>query len=127
MAIVRGISIENPAHYRVLITSRLPSEDERPTGKTFILASRIQTMHAESDVNLNRFLGIYDQAHAYLLLPAILSGGAEPELLPELAILKRALSVTSASTVNENDIEAMALGAERYRSRFGGGEPGSTG
>lgn len=127
VAIVRGISIENPAHYRVLITSRLPSEDERPTGKTFILASRIQTMHAESDVNLNRFLGIYDQAHAYLLLPAILSGGAEPELLPELAILKRALSVTSASTVNENDIEAMALGAERYRSRFGGGEPGSTG
>jgi len=126
VAIVRGISIESPAHYRVLITSRLPSEDQRPTGKTIMMASRIQTMHAESDVNLNRFLSIYDQARAYLLLPAILNGGAEPELLPELAILKRELSVKNASAVNENDIEAMALGPELYRSRFGGAEPGTT-
>lgn len=114
VAIVRGISIDHPAHYRVLITSRLPREDEGQTGKTVMMASRMQTMHAESDVNLGRFLSIYSRSRAYLLLPAILKGGA-PEFLPELAILKRELNVKTASEVNEHDLEAMALGPEHYR------------
>jgi hypothetical protein len=118
VAIVRGISVDHPAHYRVLITSRLLPENESPTGKIFMMASRMQTMHAESDVNLSRFLSIYGQSRAYLLLPAILKGGA-PELLPELAILKRELSVKTASEVNEHDLEATALGPEQYRDRFG--------
>jgi hypothetical protein len=120
VAIVRGISVDHPAHYRVLITSKLPSNDEKPTGKTFMMTSRMQTMHAESDVNLSRFLDIYSRSRAYLLLTAILKGGAESELLPELAILKRGLSVKNASEVNEHDAEAMALGLEEYRNRFGG-------
>ncbi|EIM01154.1 hypothetical protein UUA_05272 [Rhodanobacter thiooxydans LCS2] len=120
VAIVRGISADHPAHYRVLITSKLPSNDEKPTGKTFMMTSRMQTMHAESDVNLSRFLDIYSRSRAYLLLPSILKGGAESELLPELAILKRGLSVKNASEVNEHDAEAMALGLEEYRNRFGG-------
>lgn len=120
MAIVRGISVDYPAHYRVLITSGLPSDHERTAGKTFMMASRMQTMHAESDVNLSRFLDIYSRSRAYLLLPAILKGGAEPELIPELAIVKRGLSVKNASEVNEHDVEAMALGPEQYRDRFGG-------
>lgn len=126
VAILRGISIENPAHYRVLITSRLPPENERSTDGTFMVVSRIQTMHAESDVNLNRFLNIYDRARAYLLLPAIFNGVGEPAFLPELAILKQELSVKNASEVNENDIEAMALGSVEYRSRFGAVGSGDT-
>jgi hypothetical protein len=74
----------------------------------------MQTMHAESDVNLSRFLSIYGRSRAYLLLPAILKGGA-PEFLPELAILKRELSVKTASEVNEHDLEAIALRPEHYR------------
>lgn len=115
VAIVRGISIDYPAHYRVLITSRLPAEDESTTGKTIMMASRMQTMRAESDVNLSRFLSIYGRSCAYLLLPAILKGGA-PEFLPELAILKRELSVKTVSEVNEHDLEVMALGPEHYRN-----------
>lgn len=114
VAIVRGISINHPAHYRVLITSRLPHEDESPTFKTIMMASRMLSMEAESDVNLSRFLSIYGGSRAYLLLPAILKGGV-PVFLPELAILKRKLSVKTASEVNEHDLEAMALGPKHNR------------
>jgi hypothetical protein len=44
------------------------------------------------------------------LLPAVIKN-AEPELTPDLALLKRQLSVKDASNVDENDIESMALGS----------------
>jgi hypothetical protein len=90
----------------------------------FAMASRVQTMHAESDVNLIRFLDICGRACAFLLLPAILVGGA-PKFLPDLAILKRQLSVKTASDLNEHDLEAMALGPEQYRNRFGASAGGA--
>jgi hypothetical protein len=67
-------------------------------------------MHAESDVNLVRFLDKYNELGAYWLVPAIWKGKGEPDFLFDLAILKRELSVKVASEVGENDIEAMALG-----------------
>ncbi|WP_269130187.1 hypothetical protein [Rouxiella badensis] len=123
MAILRGVSVDHPAHYRVLITSRLSNDEGETSGKTFMMASRMQTMHAETDVNLSRFLDIYRQSRAYLLLPAIFNGGAEPKFIPELAILKRELSVKNAIDVTEHDVEVMALGAEEYRRRFGTSGP----
>jgi hypothetical protein len=113
VAIVRGISAEKPAHYRVLITSRLPPKVELIGGQQFMLAARINTMHAESDVNLVRFLDRYDELGAYWLVPAIWKGKGEPEFLFDLATLKRELSVKAASEVGEHDIEAMALGPRR--------------
>jgi len=112
IAIVRGVSAEHPAHYRVLITSRLPSEDDRSGNQLLTVASRIQTMHAESDANLMRFLDAYGRSQAYLLVPAILRGGGSPQFLLELAILKRKLSVKKASEVKEHEIEIMALRSE---------------
>ncbi|MDX6960006.1 hypothetical protein SJ257_20105 [Citrobacter freundii] len=125
LAILRGISVDEPAHYRVLITSRLSNDEGETSGKTFMMASRMQTMHAETDVNLIRFLNIYRQSRAYLLLPAIFNGRAEPKFIPELAILKRELSVKNAIEVNEHDVEVMALGAEEYCRRFGTSGPGN--
>ena len=112
IAIIRGISAEHPAHYRVLITSRPPSEDDRSGNRLLTLASRIQTMHAESDANLERFLRAYGHSQAYLLVPAILRGEVSPQFLLELSILKRKLSVKTASAVKEHDIEVMAIGPE---------------
>lgn len=112
VAIVRGISVEYPAHYRVLITSQLSSEDGRSGSRSLMVASRVQTMHAESDANLMRFLHAYGRSQAYLLMPAILRGGGSPQFLPELAILKRRLNVKKASEVKEHEIEMMALGPE---------------
>jgi hypothetical protein len=111
LAIVRGISLEHPAHYRVLITSRLPSDESRTGGQILMLASRMLTMEAESEGNLNHFLGAYDQTSEYLLVPAILRGGESPEILLELSILKRELSVKVASEVEEHELEAMAVRA----------------
>lgn len=110
VAIVRGISAEKPAYYRVLITSRLRPEVELIGGQQLVIASRINTMHAESDVNLVRFLDNHGKAGAYSLVPAIWKGNGEPAFLLDLAILKRGLSVKAASEVGEHDIEAMALG-----------------
>lgn len=110
LAIVRGISTDNPAHYRVLITSRLLPEDVLPGGQQFMIAGRMNTMHAESDVNLARFLEAYGRVGGYALLPAIWKGTGEPEFLSDLAILKRKLSVKAASEIGDNDIEMMALG-----------------
>ena len=108
LAVVRGISADYPAHYRVLITSRISPEEAEGKGKLFFMTSRIQTMHAESDANLNRFLNAYSRAGAYLLVPAVLKAGV-PEFVTELAVLKRKLSVKAASEVNQHDLEAMAL------------------
>jgi hypothetical protein len=110
VAVVRGISPKEPAHYRVMITSRLASEANSSDGRHLLIPSRIQTMQAASDINLNRFLESYREAGAYLLAPAIVKGDREPEFLFDVAVLKRELSVKLASEVGEQDIEAMALG-----------------
>jgi len=114
VAIVRGISAKKPAHYRVLITSRLRPEIEFAGGRQLMIASRIQTMHAESDTNLAHFLNAYGPAGAYLLVPAIWRGRGEPEFLLDLGILKRELSVKAASEVGEHDIEVIALRPRRH-------------
>ena len=67
-------------------------------------------MEATSDVNVSRFLKVYDEADSYFLVPAVLRGDGEPQFLMKLAIHKRKLSVKSASEVGDNDTEAMALG-----------------
>ncbi len=42
-------------------------------------------------------------------MPAVLTEKGTPKLIPELAILKRDMSVKDAATVGENDLEIMAL------------------
>lgn len=109
VAIVRGISVEHPGHYRLLLTSRLPSDESRSGGQVLMLASRMQTMKAESDAHLAHFLDAYNQSRAYLFVPAILSGKGLPKFFFEYSILKRELSVKAASEVEAFDLEAMAL------------------
>src|SRR5258706_7883088 len=79
VAIVRGISPQNPAHYRVLITSRLHPEQESQ-GSQLMIAARMNTMEPNSDINLARFLDAYARAKSYALLPAIWKGSGEPNL-----------------------------------------------
>lgn len=118
VAIVRGISPQHPAHYRVLITSRLHPELKRHGGQVMV-ASRMNTMEPESDINLTRFLNAYERAKGYALLPAVWKGSGEPTLLVDLAIRKQRLSVKAASEIVEQDIEMMALGPEARASRLG--------
>lgn len=113
LAVVRGISADHPAHYRVLITSRISIDEKDRKRKLFVMTSRVQTMHADSDANLNHFLNAYSRSGAYLLIPAVLKAGT-PEFITELAVLKRNLSVKAASEVNQHDLEAIALREHGY-------------
>lgn len=111
VAIVRGCSVDKPAHYRVLITSRLPQEPRETEGRhdTLMLATRTQTMEAESDANLGHFLRNYADASAFLIAPALWTSKGQLEIFTDLAILKRELSVKLASEICATDIEIMAL------------------
>jgi hypothetical protein len=110
LSIVKGVSDANPAHYNVLVTSRLdPSETRKPAGA--MVLSRFNRMTPDSDKNLNVFLADYKQAGVYLLMPAVKEGG-EPQLLSDVAILKRNLTVKLAKEVGPHDIEQCCLSQE---------------
>jgi hypothetical protein len=66
------------------------------------------TMTPDSAVNLERFLEMYRTYGMYFILPAIIRNG-EPELVTELALAKRGLSVKDATSVQEHEIEMTAL------------------
>ena len=108
LSIVRDVSDANPAHYNVVITSSLdPSKDRKVVGAM----ARISRMQPDADTNLRRFLADYQNAGAYLLMPAVLEGG-EPQLISDIAILKRSLAVKSARDVGPHDVEQCCLGQE---------------
>ena len=109
LAVVRGISVTNPAHYRLLITSNVRGENKDDRGQKIMVASRIHTMEAESDINLARFLDAYNKVGAYVLMPAVWTGNGAPEFLSDLSISKRQLSVKLASEIGEHDIETVAI------------------
>jgi hypothetical protein len=109
LAIVRNLPKENPYHYCVIVTSKYPDIDGSQPKKLFVIPSRSMTMEPNSDVNLERFLSSYRRFGAYYLLPAVFGGTGEPELLFELGIWKRNLTVKPASEVGEYDVETIAL------------------
>ncbi|SDR60989.1 hypothetical protein SAMN05519103_07242 [Rhizobiales bacterium GAS113] len=117
LSVVRHLPEQNRHHYIIMVTSRLPEEAERKPDQTFVVANRSITMEPQNDVNLDRFLHLYQRWGAFYLMPAVLAGVGEPELLTELAIPKRTLSIKEAADVGEGDIEAMALGARQRRRR----------
>jgi hypothetical protein len=73
-----------------------------------MIASRSMTMTPDSATNLQQFLHAYGQFGEFYLLPAVITDGA-PEVMQELALLKRHISVKDAASVGEHDVEAMAL------------------
>ncbi|MBF0327444.1 MAG: tetratricopeptide repeat protein [Alphaproteobacteria bacterium] len=110
LSIVRDVSDANPAHYNVLITSGLNPAEELKHGGAMVL-SRFNRMHPDTDTNLRRFLIDYEKAGAYILMPAVIEGG-EPQLLSDIAILKRNLVVKSARDVGPKDVEQCCLGQQ---------------
>lgn len=72
---------------------------------------RFNRMHPDTDTNLHNFLTSYVKAGVYLLMPAIIED-EKPQLLYDVAILKRNFIVKSAKNVSSNDIEQCCLGLE---------------
>lgn len=110
IGIVRQYSAEHPAHYGMVVTSRLPEDGDSRT-QFSTLVSRSLSMEPDNDVNLSRFLKDYERVGAYLLMPMVLEEGqAQPALLRNLFVLKRTLHVKRAADVEPFDPENLFLG-----------------
>ncbi|MDO8380643.1 hypothetical protein [Phenylobacterium sp.] len=120
LSIIRDISPTEPTHYTVMISSR-QGADKTPTRSGAMVLARHMRMHPETDANLTRFLSAYEAAGEYLLQPAIPENG-QPKLLPELGVLKRALTVISAKDVGPTDIEHMVVSSKAEQNPKAGDE-----
>ncbi len=109
LSIVRSLPRQNPYHYCVLISSKLPKTRECKPNQTLTVTTRLLVMEPNTNVNLERFLTLYRHFGAFYLMPAVLTNSSEPELLYDLAVLKHDLTVKLAADVGEHDIEAMVL------------------
>ena len=107
VAIIREVSAENPAYYKVLVTSK-PQTQTSPKSSGGLFVARVHQMEPETDINLSRFLVDYAHAGEYLLMPAILTDG-QPTPIPEVAIVKRNLAVRTAAEITPTEIEYIAL------------------
>jgi hypothetical protein len=107
LAIVKGVSVKNPAEYAVIVGPNLRNISDHK-GKTILFVSRINRMTPTSTTNLDAFMAAYKIAGAFLLAPAEFGSGA-PTPFIHLAIVKRHLDVRQAWQIGENDPDASAL------------------
>lgn len=109
VAIITGISKENPAHYAVTIGPNLEQLKDSEQ-KVFMTVSRINRMEPSSSVNLDRFIKAYQRVGAYFLIPAqSASGEIPPQAFFQLALARQKLEIRPAWQIGENDMDIMAL------------------
>jgi hypothetical protein len=108
ITILKGITRDNPAAYRVFVSTNVaPAED---SGSLVMMVGRQHTMTPRTTENLDRFLPTVEQSGRYLLVPAHFKSEAEPpDVGLGLAILKDQLIVRDAWEVSLNDLDAAAL------------------
>lgn len=102
IALIRGISRQNPAHYRVAVTSNIDRSDDG-ISKVQTALSRIHTMTPSSSVNIDRFLKDYE-LHKKCHVATVNSEG---KLVNHL--LTSGVVVMHAWEIDENDQEISAI------------------
>jgi hypothetical protein len=107
IGIIRKFSAENPTHYGMIVTSKISTNLEE--SRLAMVVSRSLVMEPSDDINLTRFLSLYNNAGAYLLMPMVVVPGQKPLLIGEFHILKRTLHVKMAADIQSNDIESTFL------------------
>ena len=94
VSIITGISHENPAAYRVVISAN-PNYSELDHRNQMVIVSRINEMNPETSSNLDRFLEDYDKKKRYILVPAEPGPNGIGGWARTLGIEKSELNVTS--------------------------------
>lgn len=102
LAILRDLPGHPASHYAALLTAGVADDWRRRQITT--LTSRIKILEPETEINLRRFLEAYDQAGCYWLVPAA-GSLTNPELMTDLAILKRNLPVKRVRDITDQDLE----------------------
>lgn len=108
ISIARNLPGENPHHYLMMVRSKLPDALPSDPRRAIFTASQSITMTPDSSTNLQMFLDAYKEAGEFYRLPAVITNGV-PHLMPELAIIKRDISVKDAANIDERDIEGREL------------------
>lgn len=109
ISIIRRLPGHPPSDYAVQITSRRPEDGGWERGALYQVMNRVHVMTPADDANLERFIAAREAVGAFILAPAVLSGG-EAEILTDLSILKRNIPVVAAADVGRHDVEWTALG-----------------
>lgn len=102
IALIRGIIRQNPAHYRVAVTSNIDRSDDG-SSKVQAALSRIHTMTPSSSVNIDRFLKDYE-VHKKCHVATV---NAEGKLVSHL--ITSGVVVMHAWEIDENDQEISAI------------------
>jgi hypothetical protein len=108
ISVIQRLRGHPPSHYAIQITSRRPDDGGWEQSTLYQTVNRVHVMHPDDDANLERFIATHDVAGAYILAPAVLSGGGA-DIMTDLAILKRNIKVVRAADVGRHDIEWVAL------------------
>lgn len=108
VVILRGVSTEKPASYRVGIG---PKRDLSPEGRSgyWVVTTRFHEMHPSSHFNLNEFLAAFHKHGKYLLVPV--DGGTGSLSMPntDYGIEKHELVVREAWQIGEHDVDSMLI------------------
>ena len=108
VSIISGISQENPAAYRVVISAN-PNHSELDERNHMIIVSRIKEMNPENSSNLDRFLEDYDKKKRYILVPAEPGPNGIGGWAPTRGIEKRELNVRPAWQIGEHDPDRVGI------------------
>ncbi|KKN65692.1 hypothetical protein LCGC14_0479170 [marine sediment metagenome] len=109
VTIIRGVNQQNPHEYRVHLSENFEANEN---GK-IMMVSRINTMHPQSSVNLDRFLRDYKQAGEYVLTFGVIDQNSSTPHLPTwkngsyLGI--RDLNVIQGWEVGRNSLDSVAI------------------
>lgn len=111
VSIVKGISVKNPAHYRVLISENINSN---PMNKRITMISRINTMTPNDNVNLDKFLAAYHSCGKfYLGCDAMLNGITnDTPRKDSLGIEMSRLNIRWAWQIGLNDVDCIGVNLE---------------
>lgn len=113
VSIIRHLPQSSPHHYCVQFAPSLAEEGTRSARPMFV-STRSMTIEPGDSINLENFLSSYRQFKIYNLVPAVLA--SPPRFLFELGILKKDLTIKSASEVREHDIESVALSIRGHKT-----------
>jgi len=110
LAIITGVSKQNPAKYAVVVGPRLRHLEESEN-RVIMQVSRIHHMTPSTSANLQNFIAAYNIAGRFFLAPAWISASGELLGMPseQLAIAKRQLDLREAWQIGDNDPDLMAL------------------
>jgi hypothetical protein len=111
IAILTGVSKENPHAYKVIVGTN-PLKEEMEAGMLVVTTSRFNLMTPTNSKNLELFLQQQRLAGSYGLVPVTHGQGGDLVPATELVIGKTEIIVMPAWQVGENDPDIVALDSE---------------